>query len=127
MNKSENEIFRFRKFPVYQEMRTVRQELRKLATIFPKEEKFALTQQLWRASDSVLLNITEGSEKYSDKDFSHFLNMALGSVNEIVACLDAALDECYILKSQHENFLKKLNSIARQLKAFLAKVRKDNY
>jgi four helix bundle protein len=55
-----------------------------------------LKSQLWRALDSIALNIAEGSEKYSDLDFSHFLNISLTSLAESVACFDLALDEQYV-------------------------------
>ena len=122
-----NDLFRFRDFPVYNDSREFRKELKKLSKEkFPSEENFVLRQQMWRALDSVLLNIAEGSDRYSDKDFSHFLNNALTSVNEIVACLDCALDDQYVSEADHSNFLSKADNILRQLKAFLAKVRKDH-
>lgn len=127
MNEVKNTIFRFRNFPVYQVARELRKELKQLSKEkFPKEENFILKSQLWRALDSIILNIAEGSDRHSDKDFSHFLNTALGSVNEVVGCLDCALDDKYITESEHRKFLEKSENIVRQLKAFLAKVRKNN-
>ncbi len=123
-----NTVFRFRSFPVYQDARQFRQRLKGLSRgKFPKEENFVLRQQLWRALDSVLLNIGEGADKHSDKDFSHFLNTALGSLNEIVACLDCALDDEYITNEEQKLYLNQADNLARQLKAFLAKIRKDDH
>ncbi len=120
-------IFRFREFPVYKEAREFRKDLKLLSREkFPQEEKYVLRQQLWRALDSIILNIAEGSDRHSDKDFSHFLNTALGSVNEVVGCLDCALDDGYIDESKYQEYLKQAENIVRQLKAFLAKVRRDN-
>lgn len=122
-----NTIFRFREFPVYKDARIFRKELKKLSREkFPKEEDYVLRQQLWRALDSIILNIAEGADRHSDKDFSHFLNNALGSLNEVVGCLDCALDDDYINVEEHKNHLDKAENIVRQLKAFLSKVRKDN-
>ena len=119
------DIFRFREFPVYKEARAFRAELKALSKKkFPKEEQFCLTSQMWRALDSILLNIAEGSDRYSDIDFSRFLNNALTSVNEIVACLDAAIDDEYINESEHVKFLNWGENIVRQLKAFSSKVRR---
>ncbi|MFH1678739.1 MAG: four helix bundle protein, partial [Candidatus Omnitrophota bacterium] len=43
-----------------------RKELKELSrNKFPQKEQYNLTAQLWRALDSVLLNIAEGSERYS--------------------------------------------------------------
>ena len=121
------DFFRFREFPVYKDARKLRKELKDLSRRkFPKEEQYCLTSQLWRALDSIILNIAEGSERYSDIDFSRFLNNSLTSVNEVVACLDCALDDGYLTKEECNNYLPKIENLARQLKAFSSKVRKDN-
>ncbi len=93
---------------------------------FPKEEDYVLRPQLWRALDSSILNLAEGSDRHSDKDFSHFLNTSIASIDEVVACVDCSLDDAYITKEEHALLLKKAENIIRQLKAFLAKVRNDN-
>jgi len=49
---------------------------------FPKEEVYGLTSQLKRASVSVAANIAEGAARNSDKEFIHFLYIALGSLAE---------------------------------------------
>lgn len=125
MSESSNATFRFREFPVYQDARELRKALKQLSKKFPKEEEFVLRPQLWRAMDSVLLNIAEGSERYSDKDFSHFLNTALTSLNEVVSCLDCARDDGYITLQEHSVALAQCAGVARQLKGFIAKVRRD--
>ncbi|MFH0959188.1 MAG: four helix bundle protein, partial [Pseudomonadota bacterium] len=76
---------------------------------------------------SIVLNIAEGAEKQSDKDFSRFLNISVGSTNEVVACLDCALRDGYISTEEHSECLQSAEKIIRQLKAFLAKVRRDNF
>lgn len=121
-----SDILRFRKFPVYEDARKFRSELKELSKKkFSVEEKFCLQSQLWRALDSIILNIAEGADRYSDKDFSRFLNNSLTSVNEVAACLDAALDDGYINEEEHNNFSMKAENIVKQLKAFSSKVRRS--
>lgn len=55
----------------------------KITKDFPKEEIYALTSQLKRASVSIPSNISEGYGRQTDKSFNHFLNIARGSLNEI--------------------------------------------
>jgi len=55
----------------------------KLTKDFPKEEMYALTSQLKRATVSVPSNIAEGFGRQTDKSFNHFLNISRGSLNEI--------------------------------------------
>jgi four helix bundle protein len=50
---------------------------------FPKEEIYALTNQVKRASLSIPSNIAERFRRQTDKSFNHFLNIPRGSLNEI--------------------------------------------
>jgi four helix bundle protein len=52
---------------------------------FPRAERFGLTSQLRRAAVSVSSNIAEGSGRGSKKDFSRFVEIAFGSVCEVVS------------------------------------------
>lgn len=107
-------LFRFKNFPVYKLAREFRKKIKKLSKAkFPKEEQFCLTSQLWRALDSVVLNIAEGSDRYSDTDFSRFLNNSLTSLNEVVACLDLALDDEYITEQENKQYTKEAEEIAK--------------
>lgn len=111
--------FRFREFQVYKDARRFAKKLKDLSRRkFPKEEQFGLTSQLWRALDSIILNIAEGSDRGTDKDFAHFLNNAHTSLNEVVACLDTALDNGYITEEEHKLYLEKAAALADQITAF---------
>lgn len=118
-NNNFNKTFRFRNFPVYQEARIFCKELKDFSKKkFPKEEKFALLSQLWRALDSIILNIAEGADRGTDKDFALFLNRSHTSLNEVVACLDVALDMAYILENERIDWLTKAAILVDQLTAF---------
>lgn len=110
--------FRFRNWDIYQDSLSYRQEIYKLSKIFPSEEPFALTDQIRRAVNSVILNIAEGSNKSSDKDSRLYINRAHCSLDEVVACLDCALQSNYITLAAHHDLLQKAASIAKRLRAF---------
>lgn len=55
----------------------------KLTKDFPIEEMYALTSQIKRASVSISSNIAEGYGRKTDKSFSHFLDIARGSLYEL--------------------------------------------
>ena len=70
---------------------------------FPKEEQYALCDQLRRAVISIPSNIAEGSGRLTTKDQSHFYSIAYGSLMEVLAQLDVACDLGYITKEEFQH------------------------
>ena len=70
-----------------------------LLSEFPEDEKFGLRSQLSRCSVSIPSNIAEGSSR-TDKSFSHFLDISLGSSFELETQLIIACNRNYISKEQ---------------------------
>ena len=91
---------------------------------FPKEEKYELTSQLQRAALSVPLNISEGCGRYTDKDFAHFLDNALGSLNETDYCCFAAFELNYIGLEEYGVVNKLINEARAMLIAFIKFLRR---
>src|SRR5713101_3227713 len=79
---------------------------------FPSEERFDLTSQTRRAANSVALNIAEGSGRGTKKDFSHFLDVALGSAFETMTCFFLAKKHGYISDQDLEEIRKQAESIS---------------
>ena len=67
-----------------------------LTSDFPKEELYGLTSQLRRASISVSANISEGAGRGSVKSYIHFINTALGSLNEVESLTHVAYKLHYL-------------------------------
>lgn len=78
-------MYQFEKLRVYQHALDLVVEIYTLTALLPKEEKFALIDQLKRASVSIVLNIAEGCVGWKGKDTVRFLRIALGSLYEVVA------------------------------------------
>lgn len=116
-------VFRFRNFPIYQELKLFVLEIYKLATSLPRQEQFELASQLRRASTSTLLNLAEGSMKNSDAEFNRFLHISIGSLGEVVAILDLCLDHKYINPSLHGQYMVKCENIVKQLYGFSRKLK----
>lgn len=109
--------FRFRNFQVYQDAKSLHKQIVIFANKFPRQYWY-LADQMKRSSLSTVLNIAEGSSKQSDKDFNRFLAIALGSVDETIACLEIALDLSLITKNQFNYFEEGYESISKQLGGF---------
>lgn len=107
--------FRFRRFKVYHEIRRFTKDIYSLSSRFPKVEKYGLVDQIRRATTSIILNLAEGAGKSSDADFNRCVKISIGSVNEVAAILDICLDQKYINKKTHEEFLKRAENIVKQL------------
>jgi four helix bundle protein len=106
--------FRFEKLEVWQEARKINQVIYRLTRKFPREELFAMTSQIRRASISVSSNIAEGSGRNSDKDFAHFLEQAYGSLMEVASNFYLALDEGYVKESDLDPLFDELERLAKR-------------
>ena len=90
----------------------------------PKSEQFALTSQLKRASYSIPLNIVEGCGRNSDKDFAHFLDMALGSAHELECCALLVYDLNFINIEIYSKLNEKANEVKAKLINLIKSIRK---
>jgi len=77
-------------------------EIYSLTKNFPSEEKFGLISQMRRAAISVPLNISEGSSKRTKKDFALFVRIALGSLMEVMTCVEISLSQKYISETSYD-------------------------
>src|SRR3989344_2673988 len=92
------ENFRFSEWPLYKLAKEIASVVFGLTKIFPQNFRYDLGSQLNRSVISIVLYIAEGSGKGSDRDFTRFLNIATGSINETFAGLDLARDNGLISK-----------------------------
>jgi four helix bundle protein len=90
---------------------------------FPTEEKFGLISQLRRASSSIPANIAEGCGKSTNAELRHFLNIALGSANEVEYFLLLAKDLKYLPEGKFTSLTTEINSIKAMLIALIGKVK----
>jgi four helix bundle protein len=92
--------FSYRKLNVYQLSKQLVKDIYRIVGSFPKTENFALVDQMRRAAVSVPSNIAEGTSKVSPKEQFHFLEIAYGSLMEIMCQLEISFDLGYINQSQ---------------------------
>lgn len=116
-------MFRFEKLEIWHESVAYGKTIYKITDKLPKNEDFGLKSQLKRAALSISSNIAEGSGSNSDKDFSHFLNIAVKSVIETVSQLKFGyemnyfkLNEINTLYNQAEILIKRIKAFSNSLK-----------
>lgn len=96
--------FRFEELKVWQMALDLSNEIDLLSKKFPVDERFSLSSQIKRAADSVVLNIAEGSTGQTKPEFKRFLDIALRSAVEVVACLFMAIKRNYITKEEFDKY-----------------------
>lgn len=82
-----------------------------------------MKDQIRRAALSIILNIAEGSGKNSDKDFNRYLGNSLGSINEMMSCLEIALMEKLITEAKFKEVENLAIDVNNQLGGFSKKLK----
>jgi four helix bundle protein len=113
----------FRNWEVYSNAKQLSVAVYQLTSSFPDSEKFGLISQMRRASVSILANIAEGAGRNTEKDFKHFLSIALGSAFELEALVDVATEINFMNKSTQKETIELLQIVQKQLNAFITKLK----
>lgn len=103
-------MFGFQKLTVYQEARTLVKDIYLILEKYPRHENYALCDQLRRAVISVPSNIAEG---VSIKEKVRFLEIAYGSLMEVLCQLELSLDLGYLTNDEMKTFEGKIETIAK--------------
>lgn len=113
--------FSYRKLRVYEESKNLVLFVYTLLKLFPKEEHYALCDQLRRAVISIPSNIAEGMDRNSLKEQIHFIEIAFGSLNEVMCQLELAHDLNFIQEEQittaenyYQNIAQMLSGLRRR-------------
>jgi four helix bundle protein len=115
----------FRKLTVYNRALDFIQAIYKIIDKFPKDEQYALANQLKRAATSICANIAEGSGRYHKKDFSQFIRIALGSVFECSSLIDVAFRLTFISKSEYNKLIDQCDEIGKMLNGLIESLTKN--
>ena len=113
----------YKELKVWQKAMDLTVEVYKLVKHLPKEETYALSDQMRRAVVSIPSNIAEGQGRNSDKEFIQFLSIARGSLWELETQIEICLRIGYIDQSlaiDTNNLIaeisKMLNALSNSLK-----------
>jgi len=95
-----------------------------LTESFPEREKFGLISQMRRSAVSIPSNIAEGAGRNSDKEFSNFLSIALGSAFELETQLLLSVKLNFVKEENTKKLISDLDSICKMLHALKKRLSK---
>jgi four helix bundle protein len=117
-------IYSFEKLDVWQEARRLVKEIYIASDLFPSNEKYGLTNQIRRASVSVVSNIAEGVSRFSPKEQIRFIEIAYGSLTEVYCQLIIAVDLDYLSSDKLESIKLRILKISNQLNSLKKSISK---
>ena len=109
--------FGFEKLIVWQQSREFNTLIYQISNQFPVKEKYNLRSQIRRAAISISSNISEGSSRFSKKEYAHYVEIAFGSLMEVYNQSYLALDLKYISEEAMEKISDYVHNISNQLSA----------
>jgi len=98
-------MFNFEKLDVWQKSVALADAIYLQTRAFPTEERFGLTNQMRRAAVSISSNIAEGSSRMSKADFGRFLELAAGSVLNLLPKLSSRKNSVSCRKRNFARFI----------------------
>lgn len=105
----------FRDLIVWQLASEFSKEIAQLIKTFPKNEQYALCDDLLRAARSIPANIAEGWGRIFPKEKISFYNIANGSANECSNHLEEACNNSYITEMTNNLYQRKIHVISVKL------------
>lgn len=124
--KDMNEGQKYRKLLIYEKATALVVHVYALIKKFPKEEQYALCDQLRRAAVSIPSNIAEGVGRVSKKERAHFVEIAYASMLETNCQLDIACRLGYITSEELMEIDAECKELACMLSGFRASLLETN-
>jgi len=109
----------FEDLPIWQ---LSREFISKIFNLIEKNYKinknYPVKDQLLRASFSIPLNIAEGFERSSNREFANFINIAKGSAGEVRSIIYILKDNNYLTEVEAGLLIKEIHKISSHLSNF---------
>ena len=113
----------YKELIVWQKAMEMVENIYALTQSLPKDELFALTNQIRRAAISVPSNIAEGYGRQSKKEYQQFLSIANGSVCEIETQLLLCVRLGYLTEENTRETFQLLSEIGKMIIAIKQKLK----
>lgn len=107
---------------VWQKAMILVKEIYTIVKLLPKEEHYALSDQMRRAAVSIPSNIAEGYGRNSANDYIRFLNIARGSKYELETQIRICVMLNYITEEQSQLALELTQEIGKMINALIKKL-----
>lgn len=98
----------------------------KTTMTFPKEEVYSLTSQIRRSCVSIAANIAEGCGRGSEADFARFLQISLGSANELEYYLLLCRDIGLLEAEDYDKLNNNAREVGKMLTSLILKVKSND-
>ena len=108
----------YRELKIWQRSMDFVVKVYEISSVFPNEEKYGLTAQLRSCVVSVPSNISEGAGRGTNKQFKRFLEISMGSINEVQTQLELAYRVHYLAKEIYESLVDEALQIYKMILGF---------
>lgn len=116
----------FRNLQIWKDAMDLAQEVYEVTETIPTKETYGIISQMTRAAVSIPSNIAEGSGR-SEKDFAHFLSIALGSLFELNTQIMLSERIGYIDNKQSVALQNKADKLQMMIAGFKRRLEKGGY
>ena len=108
----------YKNLRIWKRAKSLAKDIYEITVDYPKEEKYGLVSQMRRSSVSVASNIAEGAGRSTTKDFLYFVNIAMGSLNELSTQLAISLDVKIIDSDAFSEIDERIERLKRMIYTF---------
>jgi four helix bundle protein len=105
----------FEKLDVWKRAITFADQVYAITRRFPDVARFGLTNQMRRAAVSVSSNSAEGSSRSCRQDFARFLEIATGSLFEVISQATIARNQGFMAQTDYQSLYEEANDLIRML------------
>lgn len=105
----------FRQLIVWQKAMDLTMEVYSIVKLLPREETYALSDQMRRAAVSIPSNIAEGQGRDTDKEYIRFISIARGSLWELLTHIEICERLHYVSEDQSAAAKELITEISKML------------
>lgn len=116
----------YRDLIVWQKARLLVKVVYLLVKKLPRQEQFALSDQIRRATVSIVSNIAEGYQRQTTKEYIQFLYMSYGSCAELETQLLLCQDLAYLAEQELQEAMELLVEVEKMLNSLIRKLKTSN-